>query len=104
MRDIKSRIQRIAEENKIPVLKLSDVVEMRKNDKFGTLEGKVIYGNQIGRQIGFPTANLDIGVKKLDLLHGVYGVKVHYNEKPYIAIMNVGVRPYDPTGKKPSPL
>ncbi|MEW9673534.1 3,4-dihydroxy-2-butanone-4-phosphate synthase [Ammoniphilus sp. 3BR4] len=88
-----TEIQRIAEENKIPILKLSDVVEMRKYDKFGTLEGKVIYGNQIGRKIGFPTANLDIGLKKLDLLHGVYGVKVLYNEKPYIGIMNVGVRP-----------
>ncbi|MEW9671456.1 3,4-dihydroxy-2-butanone-4-phosphate synthase [Ammoniphilus sp. 3BR4] len=88
-----TEIQMISEENGIPLLNLSDVADMRKSETLGSLMGTVIFGNQIGRKIGFPTANLDIHSEKPDLLHGVYGVKVHYNQKPYIGIMNVGVRP-----------
>lgn len=59
----------------------------------GTLIGQVIVGNQLGRKIGFPTANLYIDPTKAQLANGVYGVEVQYNQRSYTGIMNVGVRP-----------
>ena len=56
------------------------------------LEGKVIKGNQLGRQIGFPTANLDI-CKEQILPRGVFAVLVYHNGKKYKGICNIGVKP-----------
>jgi riboflavin kinase/FMN adenylyltransferase len=56
--------------------------------------GEVIPGRQIGRTLGFPTANLRVSNKeewKLPL--GVYGVKVHYKGVLYNGVMNIGRRP-----------
>lgn len=63
------------------------------SESLSTFTGQVIRGNQIGREIGFPTANLMICSKKINLSNGVYAVKVNYNEKSFTGIMNVGVRP-----------
>ncbi|MEM7553310.1 MAG: bifunctional riboflavin kinase/FAD synthetase [Cyanobacteria bacterium P01_A01_bin.84] len=41
-----------------------------------TLTGKVVLGQQIGRTIGFPTANLELPVKKFIPSKGVYAVRV----------------------------
>lgn len=57
------------------------------------LMGKVLKGRQIGRTIGFPTANLKVDKSKVQLDRGVYGVKVVYKNKEYTGIMNVGLRP-----------
>lgn len=88
-----TEIRKISEEYGIPILHVSDVVNMRKNATLGTLIGKVIYGNQLGRKIGFPTANLDIHKEQVCLSNGVYGVKVIYDQRSFLGIMNVGVRP-----------
>lgn len=88
-----AELQKLSAECGIPILHVSEVVEMRKQDTFGTLKGQVIYGNQLGRKIGFPTANLDIQSEQLPLSNGVYGVKVTYGERSFAGIMNVGVRP-----------
>ncbi|MEK4031450.1 riboflavin kinase [Pseudobacillus sp. FSL P4-0506] len=58
-----------------------------------TITGKVVRGNQIGRTIGFPTANLYIGTEPSFLEKGVYGVQVFHNNKQYTGIMNIGTRP-----------
>lgn len=86
-------IQKISEKYGIPILTVSDVADMRKNETLGTFIGQVIYGNQLGRKIGFPTANLYTDPEKARLANGVYGVKVQYNQRTYTGIMNVGVRP-----------
>ena len=57
-----------------------------------SLEGKIIYGNQLGRKIGFPTANLDIKKEQV-LPHGVFAVLVFLNGKKYKGICNIGVKP-----------
>jgi riboflavin kinase/FMN adenylyltransferase len=60
------------------------------------LSGTVIKGEQLGRTIGFPTANLDLKVNtKLIPANGVYAVKVQLQneEKPYFGMMNIGYRP-----------
>lgn len=57
-----------------------------------TLESKIIYGNQLGRKIGFPTANLDISKEQI-LPRGVFAVLVYLNGKKYKGICNIGLRP-----------
>ncbi len=55
------------------------------------VQGMVVYGDQIGRTINFPTANLDI--EDVLLGNGVYLTKVKIKNKIYNAITNVGNRP-----------
>lgn len=58
--------------------------------------GKVVLGNQLGRTIGFPTANLFIeNAQKLVPANGVYAVEVALQgrEKSYKGMMNIGLRP-----------
>lgn len=60
------------------------------------LTGKVVTGKQLGRTIGFPTANLAIPAEKFVPKNGVYAVKVTVEDTDYIdlpAVMNIGNRP-----------
>jgi len=58
------------------------------------LSGKVIKGNQIGKKIGFPTANIDLENDfKLIPSIGVYAIKVCYKQNIYNAMLNIGIRP-----------
>lgn len=57
------------------------------------LDGFIVKGNQIGRTIGFPTANLDIQSISFPSLNGVYSVYVYYKNQKLMGIMNVGFRP-----------
>ena len=56
--------------------------------------GEVVYGKQLGRVIGFPTANLKFE-NKIYPEFGVYGVKIHIqgDEKIYNGVMNIGRNP-----------
>ncbi len=59
-----------------------------------SLDGIVIRGDQIGRSIGFPTANLEITEPhKLLPKHGVYVVDVKVNNNKYRGMLNLGYRP-----------
>ncbi len=61
-----------------------------------SLTGKVIYGNKLGRTIGFPTANLEISAHKFLPKMGVYAVNVHIGNdriKSCPGVMNIGIRP-----------
>ncbi|EKV03947.1 riboflavin kinase/FMN adenylyltransferase [Leptolyngbya sp. PCC 7375] len=60
------------------------------------LSGQVTLGNQLGRTIGFPTANLKLPSDKFIPCQGVYSVKVFgilSNQKPLLGVMNIGNRP-----------
>ena len=61
--------------------------------------GEVIYGKQLGRVIGFPTANLRFE-NKIYPEFGVYGVKIciQDDEKVYNGVMNIGRNPTVDTG------
>lgn len=54
---------------------------------------KVISGEQIGKSIGVPTANLELDPDKFLPKSGVYATIAHLREKDYPAVTNVGVRP-----------
>jgi len=62
-----------------------------------SFEGFVVRGNQLGRTIGFPTANLHINdEEKLIPSNGVYAVKIKgecSNGQLLNGMMNIGVRP-----------
>lgn len=58
------------------------------------LKGKVIKGQQLGRKLGYPTANLEIeNVYKLIPANGIYAVKVSFKSKVFGGMLNIGVRP-----------
>ena len=58
------------------------------------ISGEVIRGNQIGRSLGFPTANIQYNNHyKLIPANGVYAVEVRVKETTYKGMMNIGRRP-----------
>lgn len=58
------------------------------------ITGKVIEGNKIGREINFPTANLDIdNIDKILPGNGVYATEVIIDRQVYLGMMNIGIRP-----------
>src|SRR5699024_2262475 len=56
-------------------------------------DGLVIQGEQRGRKLGYPTANLEISKDALLPKPGVYGVKVTFNKMTHIAIASIGTNP-----------
>ncbi|MFM6975326.1 MAG: bifunctional riboflavin kinase/FAD synthetase [Sphingobacteriaceae bacterium] len=59
-----------------------------------SLHGKVIKGDQIGRKMGYPTANLFIEENyKLIPSDGIYAVKLEIKNKPYQGMAYIGHRP-----------
>ena len=57
-----------------------------------TYSGKVVYGNQLGAQLGVPTANLWLPKNKLPI-SGVYIVKALLDGRELKGIANMGLRP-----------
>jgi riboflavin kinase / FMN adenylyltransferase len=59
-----------------------------------TITGKIIGGNRIGREIGFPTANIELtDSHKLVPADGVYAVRARLDDGSYDGMMNIGYRP-----------
>ena len=59
-----------------------------------TLTGKVIKGQQIGQQLGYPTANLEIKERhKLIPVDGVYAAFANYDGERHKAMLYIGNRP-----------
>ena len=58
------------------------------------LSGKIIKGDELGRKIGYPTANLKIFEKyKLKPQNGVYLTRTKLKKQTYFGMMNIGIRP-----------
>lgn len=55
--------------------------------------GKVESGKQVGRVMGYPTANLTFPQNGLVPAHGVYTSLVRVGRRTYTAVSNVGCRP-----------
>jgi riboflavin kinase/FMN adenylyltransferase len=63
------------------------------------IAGIVQRGDQLGHQLGFPTANLDVAGLVLPP-NGVFAVRAHHRDRQYPAVLNIGVRP---TLQQPEP-
>ena len=57
------------------------------------LSGPVVGGQQLGRTIGVPTANLIVPEGVVVPAYGVYATRVIMGQGIYLAVTNVGVRP-----------
>lgn len=55
--------------------------------------GLVAHGKQLGRQLGFPTANLIIPEDKFKVRRGVYVSRVILGNRKLYGVTNVGLRP-----------
>jgi riboflavin kinase/FMN adenylyltransferase len=59
-----------------------------------SLSGVVVTGDKLGRQLGYPTANIDVDSHfKLIPAQGIYAVWVHYADKKYGGMLYIGDRP-----------
>lgn len=59
-----------------------------------SFSGKVVKGNQLGRTIGFPTANIVLDNDwKILPKDGVYLVQGEWNNTIYNGMMNIGIKP-----------
>ena len=80
--------------------------EIRENLKAGNIEsankdlkrifsisGKVIKGDQRGRTIGIPTANIEYPLNTIIIPYGVYAVETTIDGNTYFGIVNFGTRP-----------
>ena len=56
------------------------------------IKGTVVSGDKRGREIGFPTANLEVN-DFLQINFGVYAVKVEIDGMSYNGVSNYGIRP-----------
>jgi len=56
------------------------------------LRGSVVHGGQLGREIGFPTANLQLSNEQLPP-DGVYCVHVRHASGTHGGVLNIGIRP-----------
>ncbi|MEZ5598061.1 MAG: bifunctional riboflavin kinase/FAD synthetase [Pseudomonadales bacterium] len=63
------------------------------------ITGRVVYGRQLGRQLGVPTANIRLQRYRAALV-GVFAVTVEGLSRPLQGIANIGVRP-TVNGKEP---
>jgi riboflavin kinase/FMN adenylyltransferase len=57
-----------------------------------SLAGRVVRGDGVGRQLGFPTANLDVNGLALPP-GGVYAIRAEVDGQTYRAVLNIGNRP-----------
>jgi len=58
------------------------------------ITGKVVSGNKLGRQLGYPTANISVeNPHKLIPKQGVYVVYTEIDKQKFFGMMNIGFRP-----------
>ena len=58
-----------------------------------SITGKIIHGEERGKKIGFPTANLEIDEEILIPDVGVYAAKSIYKGVTYNCVVNIGRKP-----------
>jgi riboflavin kinase/FMN adenylyltransferase len=58
------------------------------------IDGKVQYGNQLGRTLGYPTANIHLS-RRVSPVHGIFAVRVGLGESEcaWPGVASLGVRP-----------
>ncbi len=76
------------------MLKNGDILKASKllSEPF-SFEAPVITGDRRGRKIGFPTINQRYPNELVKLKFGVYKTKISFENKEYVGITNIGIRP-----------
>ena len=90
----------LMEQDRISSTRVRDAIAAHKMDEAErlsghpfTMIGRVVKGQQLGRKLGFPTANIRIHRRKLPL-QGVFAVRVRVDGHCFEAVANLGVRPF----------
>ncbi|MBC7643679.1 MAG: riboflavin biosynthesis protein RibF [Thermoleophilia bacterium] len=66
------------------------------------LDGTIVHGAKRGRELGYPTANLEHDPARLIPADGVYGGVAHVDGRQFIAAISVGTNPqFDTAGTAP---
>ncbi len=65
-----------------------------------SVRGRVIKGDQRGRALGFPTANLALAERRLIPADGIYAVRVKIGAAWFGGAANIGVRPTFDSGQR----
>jgi len=68
--------------------------------RYPAVMGRVIVGARRGKELGFPTANLEVPEKWVIPADGVYAVRVQWGAENHPAVANVGTRPTFGEGKR----
>lgn len=68
--------------------------------RYPMLRGVVVHGDHRGRELGFPTANLETPERKLIPANGIYAVRVRLGNEWFDGAASVGVRPTFGGGKR----
>mgnify|MGYP003932269695 CR=1 FL=1 len=58
-----------------------------------TLNGRVIHGDERGKQLGYPTANLEVNPEQAIPGDGVYATRTYVGRNAYASVTNIGRRP-----------
>lgn len=82
-----TKIRRAIEEGK-----MEDATHML--GRYFSIAGMVVKGNQVGRTIGFPTANIQpTDPEQIIPAHGVYAVYAVHHGNTYKGMLNIGLNP-----------
>lgn len=57
------------------------------------IRGQVAHGDERGRSLGFPTANITVSSEKALPADGVYVTRAHFSDYVYPSVTNIGKRP-----------
>jgi riboflavin kinase/FMN adenylyltransferase len=58
-----------------------------------TIGGRVVRGNRVGHELGYPTANIRLG-RRVSPVQGIFAVRVHgVDSQPLPGVASLGVRP-----------
>jgi len=67
-----------------------------------SLRGPVVAGEKRGRDLGFPTANIGVGLDHALPGYGIYVTRAYVREGTYESCTSIGVRPTFDAGEKPT--
>lgn len=58
-----------------------------------TIGGRIVRGNRVGHELGYPTANMRLG-RRVSPVQGIFAVRVHgIDAQPRAGVASLGVRP-----------
>lgn len=57
------------------------------------IQGEVVHGDQRGKLLGYPTANINIASGMVIPANGVYAVSISYDHKCFDGVANIGTNP-----------